>query len=712
MSTRLTNRFSPRDQQRRVPGLAGLTCLACALFLSACEDRAAKPAGPPPTPKFAIESTDDNAVADEKNPQVVRGNTMEDFHYAFTINRPSEDWLFVKEKEARKSFPDAAALMVNPKLGGYLAVVTEELEIDSITAYVDFLDASLGTDNRRNVTTLPVKVSGHDAIMRKFEQEEEGLWFEYHALYTKRGRMCYQFIGWGKVGDTPRLFRDLETILKSVTFVEDRQPVVRQFLDSDDALAADWRIVSNVYENASYGFRLRQKHGLRLWGVTDLADPDLDAAAGLGKESPTLYQNYIVQRIGDTPAETFNRYIIDIVEADLGIDDAEPESKQVQVAGQQATQLIYRNVDTEGVQFDFAETVFVRNGVSYRLHSYWPSSQAESSEPQLALSYECLEWLTEPERVKLEQQIGKEFASNFVRPQQSMRRGVFRNFEYGFSYKLPPGLWTAQPMEDDLTASLERDGITLQVLAEPFQGDAAAYHNALLGAYETQNIPTRTVEHNGTTLRVSAFDEPDGDLTFSYRIGSAGRNGKFVQVFASTLLANKAELDRVWQDAVKGLDLDGASGKPIVRDGKSVTDYRVGYSLQTPPGWKGQQRANPNIDLFGSVISSEDRRGRTACIAMAICLHDLTFDPNLIIEAMLRQPQFGVDFSTRRETASKLAGRDAQLITFDGKIGSERLSAGAWVMSRDRTIYLLLVVAPENDFRNPAAFSGRFRLVD
>lgn len=649
------------------------------------------------TPSYAMAESD-AAEAGEENPQVVRGDVFEDWHYAMTLRRPSGDWRFLDEAQAREMSPDAMMGTINPATQSFAILIVERLADMALDDYekLVFMDSPLGAAvelDRRSVT-----IDGCPGLLLKRRAIIEGIDFTYRIQIVQRDDFFYNLSCWTMSGKFAEVDPQLSALCSSLKFVKDRQPQVRAVLGGGDAFGFDWRIADNVFSNASFGFRLRPTEGFRLPGQGELKNMNVDASAGVVCNTPTFYQIYVVEPLGNADRGEFLNMALAQVGEELPIAGAEPELTDVVVGGIPAQQRIFRRVNFSGVAFDFTLTTFFRNSTIFRIQSWWPSSEADEAAVKLAESYGHLEWLSDRERRELEDELVKLDADNAIGTDYSYRNGVFRDFEYGYALKTPPGLWQvhtgdtvmAQNPAARLILSRPAQGVTVFVIPEEGNFTNAEFHAVLrrnLGVSDDTLV--RSKQTVDAELLVSSFRAVESGVDLSIRLATAVRGKRLVQILVTALQCNEQHLDDRLDDVIDGFDFHNTRLPETQRKGSRIVDHRVGFQFQAPRDCTIQISTPPHIQAAGSIVVATN--DRVICTAMGVWIPG-GFNADMALDGMIKTGMIEVTPGSRRESESTMAGLPARRIVMTGKMESDQIFLKVWVIRRSQTMYMLAVV--------------------
>ncbi len=652
------------------------------------------------TPAYAMPESDASG-ASEAEPQVVNGDVFEDYHYALRLRRPSSDWRFLDSRKVQSLNADSFMGLVNPSKQGFMVMIGEPMEGITLEGYVDLILDNMPIVQGTRPEKTAVQVDGCPGIVVKRSATVQGMDFTYRIQFVKREDFFYQMMAWTMVDKYAQVEPDFVAIANSLSFVRDRQPQVPDTADSQDDEGVDWRIADNVYSNASFGFQLTPTEGFRLTGHNELTTMNPDASAGIVCSKPTFYQVYIVEPVGDVERDAFTQFAIAQVEQELGINDQDAKVSDVRVGGIDARQYSYQKADLGGAEFDVCETIFYRDALFFRIQSWWPSAEAEQSSLRLPESYAHLQWLDETQRAELAASLAQSDVNNAVGPQYGYRQGVFRDFEFGYTLKTPPGLWQAitgdalqqQTPDARLQLTMLSEGVQVAVIPETLDMNHAEYHAVLRqGLDVADEVPTRTERRGDMNLLVSAFPKTIDDTDFCFRLVTAVRGQRHVQLLVSALQSNERYVDQRLPEIIAGFDFPQTPPTMIETRGATILDHRLGFQVTSPSGGSFENFTPPQIQAIGTMFMMGKPNG--AFVVMAICA-PLGFDEELAVDALIQNSQINVDPNSRVESESTLAGLPAKQVVMSGQQGRDKAFVKMWMAKRAHTMYLMLALGKE-----------------
>ncbi len=677
--------------------------LALATALASCEKEEGV-SGAPSLTDFAIEES--ALPASEENPQVVGGDRFEDFHYAFTIDRPTPSWQFFTTEKAAAINPDAAMAMTKPGFG-FVAVIAEPYDGD-LAAYRDLLsdNGSLPTGELR-----ATEIGGLPALRGEALLAEAGAQLRYRIALVQRGRFFYRILGWAPEVRWARVEGEIDAVVDSFRPVEGREPTVRASLLSPDSEGFGWWIRDRVYSNAASGVRVRCPEGCRLMGAAELLNMGYSGdcagiAGGLGELYVIVLSEPMPETAGYDPAAA--------TATQLGGTLAAP--RKVSVGGRAADEYT-----VDGLDIDYRVVATAGDGLSHRVLAWWKPGDRGRALALLDDCYAAIDWLGETEAAELAGRLAKLDPGNATGVDFALRRGRFFDFGNGYELALPGGkiYRTETPATtegegprvrfDDL-----RGGTGCEVYATALAAgaDHGEYHRGELAHIETE-LETGAREVAGREFLVTHY-EVEGEPTFSRAMASTPYGGGADRVIEFWLhlpgAGRRAELDAALEEIAAGLETPGDGVPEIVRGAGTIADRRLGYEVAHPSAWDVEHMAVPGMEAVGSMVSLEQRDVLAGFLGMC-SPYGLQLD--VAANGMINSIGVKVDGATMTQSPAKLAGLDAALQQFEGTMGGKRVKLSIWTAQRDNSGYVcFLIDGAKLPADAPAKIAGYVSLID
>lgn len=672
------------NRARSVSRIATLIALSLG---SACDK--GKPGAGLKTPDYVIEESA-TATASEENPQVVRGNTFEDFYYAFTLERPNEDWQFLTGEKAARISPDATMAMMSAKSGAFVMIIAETLGNSSLQDYSDLIlspDSMLGADG-----DPPAEASLGDlkAIRKETPAMVAGTPFKYRLALTERGGCFYQILGWAMETNYVTAKSEIEAVISSFRPVESREPTLRPNLVTDDANGFGWKIENGIYSNAASGVRIKNTPGCRIMGQAELANVNPNAAAGIAGGLSQFYQLWFMEHGDEALAEHQVQALAEELGGNL------EQKRQVKVGALDATEAVLDNVKMGNVSFSYRLSWLVRDGEVFRIMSWWQSEAEQNALKLLDASYESVEWLDETQRRQLALELDKLDPGNSVGADFAMRNKVFYDFAGGYQLQLGGGVFeTTTPSQQQLANRLEFTNLAtssyFEINIDQIDiGQHAEHHRNMTENTEAQPVETLTIA-NMEFLMSSYVSESDG-LKFSHIYVSNADRKRVFMMWATSVGESSNELRDELLTVLRGFKRPERM-VTLQRGSQRYTDYRLGYTMDVPSGWKVQSMPMGDADAMGSAVMLE--KGQSACTAIVMC-SPAGIDLDLATQGMLGNMGVQFDGDKEKDSQGVLAGLPANRKTLVGRMGNKAVTIYIWTAKRAHSGYILFIIDDES----------------
>lgn len=635
-------------------------------------------------------------AASPENPQVVRGDTYEDYYGAFTLNRPHKKWQFLTEEKALEANPDATMVMTS-SLGGFLAVVVETMDGVTLDDYADLILSPTSLLGQGAPRTDEV-IGGQRAIRKAASADIGGTGFEYRAAILQRGDFNYQLIGWGTKMGFSKHAADIEAIMASFRFVEDREPAIRPILTTPDGQGFGWAIRDRVYQSAISGLTLTCPEACRLPGADELREMSEDASLGVIGGLGEFYQTWTVEdgNGGEALRAWQEQQTLEALSGE------EAGRREVVIGGMTATEVAFRGFQGE-IPFTYRHASFLREGYLYRIFSWWEGADDAKKTavlPLLEASYEAASWMPEVEREALKATLIASDPGNAVGADFAMRGGIYRDFAADFTLTLPPsGLFETRTLAqgDEISNEgasrltiddLER-GPYYEIDVMSLDGEThEEAHGRMLEDLDTGSTDTQTFA--GEPFLVTPYRTllADGVEATSLYLSNA-TSGMYMGMDVTQMGHDAAALrERV------GVMLEGFKREPVEtrHEGEQeITDHRLGYRVRVPSGWTIKPLEIPQIANLGSAVVIS--HGRVGCGVVAVC-SPLGVDLELAVNGVLNNIGVRLDPTTEKRSKGTLAGLEADHRTVEGRQGLVKTGVHVWTAKRANTGYIVYVIDP------------------
>jgi hypothetical protein len=345
-----------------------------------------------------------------------------------------------------------------------------------------------------------------------------------------------------------------------------------------------------------------------------------------------------VEPIVDVDQQRHEKLVEQDMQRNLGREGPDAVA-QVPVGGLQATESVYRDLERGGLKGTTVHAVLFQKNLCFQIITVW-LGEKEGALEEVRKSYGFLSFLPKQERETLEEELLQSDPHEGVGKTFRLRNGVYCDFEHGFLYRKPRGLWRVVAGD----AARAQSAVAVLVLTNPAQGVRIAliperlldtphreYHQALLAA---RRAPEDTViqsrRHGDLQFLVSKFHMESGTRTATFLTATAVRDERHVQVCLYGLQGNMAGIDQRLPEILGGLELPKEPPVAQVQGETIVQDFRLGYCLAAEePGWQLRVFPVPDAGPGASTSVAVLARKNLECGITALCL------PHLDDEAVL-----------------------------------------------------------------------------
>ncbi|MEM7306483.1 MAG: hypothetical protein AAF682_07430 [Planctomycetota bacterium] len=613
-----------------------------------------------------------------------------DREYSFRLESPGKGWKLLDEQSARGLVPDAVAGLVQLDWV-YGVVVPEHAPGAEFDEMADLIRASIAFEGMREERYETIDFQGRDAVRLRVSGLLDGIRFRHQFTIFTHGDYVYQIVCWAAEKLAGPNGEKFAPILDAFTLLEEPPVGRRAVRTTPDAYGVGWRVQDGVFESAAYGVRVAPEAPWYLAVGPELAQMNASAEVALIHEAPDLYFLLLPDRVEGLDGEAVAQSLRDDFLFDKQVLAGTVE---VEVAGEPVPLTRARYPDQP---LTFLHGAFVRGGTCYQALLWFHGNQSRAVTDRIAEPFAQLDFLTPDERAALRKELaGRRDPDNAISESQSLRNGVYRDFELGLTWTKPEGLWRALIGQ---AAREEWNNTARLVLEEPARGLNAALcafdgdlDEELASAHATSradmtfdgDVLTAPEELTvggrpalASTIRTG--DTPEG---FLHRIVTIDDEDRFVELVFYGLTGNVEAAGAAADAVLAGLDFTDPP-PPAVQDGV-YRDEKVGFTLQSPgEGWSANTSLLPAefADQGGS-CSFSDGKGREV-FAIGASLGG-TLDPSTGIDLMLA----GFTSSLRgkgEETDDALCGIPCRRKSFRTLLTRTEIL----VAMRESTVYVL-----------------------
>lgn len=624
------------------------------------------------------------------------GVTDED--YRFRLAPPGGGWRVFGEKEARRVVPDAVAGGVHDR-GFFGAVIVEGAPGVELKPMAELVLENLPIEGKVVDDFSSVTFCGRPAIRFKVHGLINGVEFAYQSILFLNEGHLYQVINWGlrervRPGSFDPFTGAFSLLPGAVTGRSARQM-------ASDSHGVGWRLKDGAFESAALRIAIRPPEGWRIAIGQELDGMNTDAEVGLCCAAPEIYLVVLPEIAVGVDQDAFiARAVADV--GDESIKESGPPRK-MQVAGHQVE---VRRFTSQGAQsFDFHKCAFFVGDTCIQVLAWYRTGFREQAEKRLPEAFGAIRTLSVEEAgaVQAELLAGPD-PENRVGAEYSLRRGVYRNFEYGLSWTKPAGFWRvkvgdeARVENEDATLMLEEPSLGLHgvlIVEDIGELDGPTYHELVVGGMVGEEraaavaARARKVTLGGVPALQSTETVDFSGIEISCHMTSLVRNGLGIQFLMSGVPANMAAAADQVEAAFKGLTINSRM-EAVTRKGDTVRDLRLGFWLRSPgPTWRFLDVTPESIQPMASVC--EWKFGKSEFVCLALCAlregGDAAWFEQFLAQAFLQQfkLRLGVDGEPTRGKG-RLGDLEATLLRWKGVRGSAEV---LWCR-RDNTFYAVI----------------------
>lgn len=644
----------------------------------------------------------------------------EDADYRFRLQAPGPGWRVMDAEQIQALVPDAVAGLLSPR-GVWAAVIAESapgVELEGFTRLV--LD-NMSLERKQEEAFERTTVQGKPAFRFAVSGYVEDVHVRYVNTMFRNGDFVFQIIAWTAFERAGKGFH--EPILKAFTITPGLVTGRGRTRTVPDAEGVGWLVRDGVFASAALGVGVRPVGGWGLAVGAELEEMNGDAEVGLVHSVPDVYMVLIVERAVGVDKQAYaERAMMSWAE---GM-DPQPNGKQLK-AKIGSHDVAFRGF-RHGTQAEFAfmKGVFFHGDLCMQVLFWYAVSNQETALAVIPSGIGSLELLPDEARRRVADQLERgPDPENQVGAGFALRRGLYRDFEAGFTFRKPAAAYWrvhagsgARARNADARLYMEHPtlGLSALVIVEP-QGEftAASFHKVVTGAMFGEDAPAvkqggqPVTLDGGPALASESNLETDG-LALRYVVVTTLRNGFAYQFIVYGLEPNvRASRDAI-TDVVRGFGFDPSLKAQILGDG-GVEDIRLGFAFHPDlPGWRHREMTPESVAPIGSFHAWMQRDGGIMVIALCAMQpgQDGAWFRNIM--ANVAKQKFGAILgSSPAASKSTLAGLPADLQTWRAGMNTNEM----YLVTRDRTFYAV-VFMHKNGFSRQRldALKSAFRLID
>ncbi len=623
--------------------------------------------------------------------------------YQFRLAVPGPGWRLLPEKEMRRLLPDAVAGASESGHGltdRYGAVIVESYSGDKPRQLAELLVSNMPVEDRQLVSMVDTVFEKEPAVRYQVTGKINGVALRYlNTVFFHQGH-AYQVLSWGLAGqaDEKALLTFANAFHLLAGPVRDRTKVSKV----TDERGVGWRVQGGVFQSASYGLTLRPTGGWQLAVGDELARMNDGAEVGMVHGGPEAYLVLIPEPLNGTSAAAFGKSALARNAAALGVEPVAGPPWSAVVAGQTVQFARFRHPKQP---LEYLLGVIFHGDVAYLTMAWYEVSFSDKGQSLLQTGLAGIEFLGEPARQAVSRELlALPDGQAAIGASYALRRGVYRDFEQGLTWRKPPGPLrilagaAARQHNKDATLVFEQPeaGLHGLLIAETAQVEAGAYHQAATRKLvppgpRGRRLRPLAVPLGGLPGLSTTVEHELNGVVLKQQLVSAAGDGHAYQV---TLWGRPAAMASggEWARAVLAGFKFGALA-PLFWEGETLTDQRMGFGFRPPAalgaGWHHKDVTPDEIRPLGTMMKWED--GRYAVTVIAIHALERGQDEDWFLD-QVRQHGHGLSalLSSDKETADRLGGEPARRVSLKqlGQLHGELL-----LLSRDRTFYALAVDA-------------------
>ncbi len=650
-----------------------------------------------------------------------RPEPLVDNDFQFRLESPGRSWRLLGEEEASHIVPDAiaGATTVGSGTKRQHTVVIVERYAGTLDEYVDLLLQGSAIEDQKIESREQIEFQKRPAVITLTRGSVNGLRAVFrHLIFLNRG-FGYQLVSWGLENQVD--VATLGMVEKHFHLLDGpvRGRAARNVVT--EARGPGWRLHEGIFRSAAWGIEVAPPGNTRVVVGAELATMNSSADVGLISSQPETYLVVLVERAsGVDPQALAKQRMAENVESI----QLEPEEGTLAatVLGQAVTLQRYR---PKAQPFVYYQGTVVHDGAMVMLLGWHARGKQEPSRNALVASLTSIKALAPEQRQTLATELaGMPDVQNAVGVDYALRRGIYRDFEQGLTWKLPAGQFriqvgtAARASSEHARFLFEEVGTGLGglLLSEDGNGmDGKAYHAAATAeSYTTvkgREPRPRAVQIPGVASALStAGPATIAGVPMLKQTVSWVENNRAVQVLLWMPITDARGLSR-FSELLAGL----ASGqlKPSTVTGQTYQDHRLGFAFAPPavPGgpWTRADVTPKEISPIGTTIEWKNARYKVGVLSLFGM--DTRLSEEEVVARFGRQGKDVPLLSSATITTDDLAGLTGKRIRTSGLASSKR---DVVVVRRDATFYGLMVepVTGNVDDADREAMKAGLRLLD
>jgi hypothetical protein len=628
------------------------------------------------------------SIAQEKQAAVI------DDDYRFRIDPIKGEWRLLREHEMKEIVPDALAGAVSFK--GYYGVVIAESAPDvELKPFARFILDNMPLESKKVLGFEEIEFKGRTAVRFDVTGTIGDVDVHYQNTVFLNDGFAFQVLGWGPRqrvhAGSFRPFLDAFRVLEGNIKGRSRlQPVA-------DTQGVGWRVTEGVFESAAMRMVVEPRGNWALAVGVQLQQMNADAEVGLVHSLPDVYVTLLVERASGVDKEKFTQVTLDQW-GDPDLYEDMGESMTATIAGREVK---LHRFKTRGVPAtELVKGAFFEGDFCVQLVGWYVKGLKDKAQKVLPEAFASIRFMSEEKAAALGRELQRGVdPENRVGPGHCLRRGIYRDFDKGFSWRKPDGYWRvlvgdeARMRNEDAVLFLEEPaaGLVGLVITEPAgEFSVQDYHKAVATNMfgEDHAKPAKMtldgVEALSTEARLSV-----SELELAYRVVTTMHNGHAFQFLVYGVPGNMEASSAAVDALIKGVRFPRGVAKTSTKS-NVFADHRLGFSLRVPDAtWRHADRTPKWIAPMASL--HRWRSDDDEILALSICAvqegQNATWFAGFI-EKLLADRLGGLVESGTTKSKSTLGGLPCDVLSAKWKGGS----FDTYLLMRDRTFYALMLV--------------------
>lgn len=520
-----------------------------------------------------------------------------DEDYRFEISWPGKGWKITREADIRKLVPDAVAGAINgDALFG--AIIIEAAPGATAKEFADLLIEQLPVEGKSVDMREKIKFAGFDAERYAVSGSMNGITFRFVNNVFVRDRFVFQVLGWGHVGKLSANGTELQPFFDAFKAlpgeIKGRVPAA-----VTDAQGVGWHVKGGVFESAVTGIRVRQNNDWRLMIGDPLARANRDAEIGIAHANPDVYIVVIPERA--PPAEERSAFEEEMRKALVG---TRGEPYQATFVGSPLDMISVTT--TTGVKLEYLHGIQYSNDKVVQVQAWFHAADRERALKVLPAGFASFETMPAAETKTLLAAVEKRRdTQSAIGPAFSLRGGVYRNFDTGWQWKKPTGVWRittgdeVRAVNASAEVALYEPSKFLYGLVMPQRGATSAdeFHALAVAA----NPGTKVSERRVGRAHVTVIDSAVGAATFRWNVATLVEDGFGLQIM---FWGQKVDMDAhrtLIDEAIAGFAIGKLEAQTT--EGGELIDHRFGFAVRSPgPGYRMQDQTPSGIDAIAKMM--------------------------------------------------------------------------------------------------------------